>query len=177
MNRDLAEIASENGLQVIDTTASRTGYPEALQKAIIGFDTFEQAEELAKENGLSIEAFKKSNGWDLWYRTGCQMGTSFLRSADDCGDDYRGYTKEDLEDFYLNEVQPMVSDFEDFDSLRCFLDKMEKIKDEIVDAEDDELVLSCCGEYYATIKARVMSYYYDAHSYAIGLIDRNCDID
>lgn len=175
--KNLCEIASENGLQVIETTASRTGYPEALQKAIIGFDTFEQAEELAKENGLSIEAFKKSNGWDLWYRTGCQMGTSFLRSADDCGDDYRGYTKEDLEDFYLNEVQPMVSDFEDFDSLRCFLDKKEKIKDEIEDAEDDELVLTCCGEYYATIKARTMSYYYDAHSYAIGLIDRNCDID
>lgn len=177
MNRDLAEIASENGLQVVDTTASRTGYPEALQKAIIGFDTFEQAEELAKENGLSIEAFKQHDGWDLWYRTGCQMGEAFLRSAEDFGDDYRGYTKEDLEGFYLNEVQPMVSDFEDFDSLRCFLDKMEKINDEIEDAEDDELVLTCCGEYYATIKARVMSYYYDAHSYAIGLIDRNCDID
>lgn len=164
-------------MQVVDTTASRTGYPEALQKAIIGFDTFESAEELAKENGLSIEAFKQHDGWDLWYRTGCQMGEAFLRSAEDFGDDYRGYTKEDLEDFYLNEVQPMVSDFEDFDSLRCFLDKMEKIKDEIEDAEDDELVLTCCGEYYATIKARVMSYYYDAHSYAIGLIDRNCDID
>lgn len=29
----------------------------------------------------------------------------------------------------------------------------------------------CGGEYYATIKARTMSYCYDAHSYAIGLID------
>lgn len=171
MNRDLAEIASENGLQVIETTSSITGYPEGLQKAIIGFDTFEEAEVLAKENGLSIEAFKKHDGWNLWYRTGCQMWEAFLRSAEDFGDDYRGYTKEDLEDFYLNEVQPMVSEFEDLDSLRCFLDLMGKIKDEIEDAEDDELVIACCGEYYATIKARTMSYCYDAHSYAIGLID------
>lgn len=164
MNKDLAEIASKNGLQLIETTVNMTGYPEGLQKAIIGFD-------------LSIEIFQQHDGWDLWYRTGCQMGEAFLRSAEDFGDDYRGYTKEDLEDFYLNEVYPMVSDFEDFDSLCCFFDKMLKIKDEIVDAEDDELVIACCGEYYATIKARTMSYYYDAHSYAIGLIDRNCDID
>lgn len=171
MNKDLAEIASENGLQLIETTVNMTGYPEALQKAIIGFDTFEQAEELAKENGLSIEAFKQHDGWDLWYRTGCQMGEAFLRSAEDFGDDYRGYTKEDLEDFYLNEVQPMVSDFEDFDSLRSFLNMEEKIKDEIEEAEDDEIVITCCGEYYDTIKERPMAYHLDAHSYAIGLID------
>ena len=171
----LEDIAAENGLELIDTTSAKNGYPQDLQKAIIGFDSFEQAEELAKETGLSIEAFKKCDGWDLWYRTGFQMGDPFLRTADDFGDDYRGYTKEDLDCFYENEVQPFVSDFDDFDSLRWFLDKMDKIKDEIEDAEDDELVLACCGEYYSTIKKRTMSYTYDTHHYAIGLIDRNKD--
>lgn len=172
---NLEDIAMENGLELIDTTSAKNGYPQDLQKAIIGFDTFEQAEKLAKETGLSIEAFKKRDGWDLWHRTGCQMGDPFLRTADDFGDDYLGYTKEDLDCFYENEVQPFVSDFDDFDSLRCFLDKMEKIKDEIEDAEDDELVLACCGEYYSTIKKRTMSYTYDTNHYAIGLIDRNKD--
>lgn len=169
----LSDIAEENGLELIDTTSARNGYPQDLKNAIIGFDSFEQAEKLAKENGMSIEAFKKRDGWDLWYRTGCKMGTPFLRTADDFGDDYRGYSKDDLEDFYLNEVQPMVSDFEDFDSLRCFLDKMEKIKDEIENAEDGEVVITCCGEYYDTIKKHVMSYTYDTNHYTIGLIDRN----
>ena len=171
MKKDLAEIASENGLQLIDTTANSTGYPEWLQKAIIGFDTFEEAEELAKENGLSIEIFHKRDGWDLWYRTGSTAYEPFRRSAEDFGDDYSEFSKDDLEDFYENEVQPMVSEFESFDDLRSFLDKNEKIKDEIEDAEDDEIVITCCGEYYDTIKERTMSYNYDSHRYAIGLID------
>lgn len=172
---NLEDIAEQNGLELIDTTSAKNGYPQDLQKAIIGFDTFEQAEKLAKETGLSIEAFKKCDGWDLWNRTGCQMGDPFLRTADDFGDDYLGYTKDDLDCFYENEVQPFVSDFDDFDSLRCFLDKMEKIKDEIENAEDDELVLACFGEYYSTIKKRTMSYTYDTNHYAIGLIERNKD--
>ena len=171
MKRDLAEIASENGLQLIETTASRTGYPKCLRKAIIGFDTFEQAEELAKENGLSIEVFQQHDGWDLWYRTGCTAYEPFRRSAEDFGDDYSEFSKDDLEDFYENEVQPMVSDFESFDALRSFLDQKEKIQDAIEDAEDDEIVITCCGEYYDTIKERTMVYSYDSHSYAIGLID------
>ena len=171
MKKDLAEIASENGLQLIDTTANSTGYPEWLQKAIIGFDTFEEAEELAKENGLSIEIFHKRDGWDLWYRTGSTAYEPFRRSAEDFGDDYSEFSKDDLEDFYENEVQPMVSEFDSFDDLRSFLDQNEKIKDEIEDAEDDEIVITCCGEYYDTIKERTMSYNYDSHRYAIGLID------
>ena len=59
MKKDLAEIASENGLQLIETTAKSTGYPERLQKAIIGFDTFEQAEKVADENDLIIEIFQQ----------------------------------------------------------------------------------------------------------------------
>lgn len=172
---NLEDIAAQNGLELIDTTSAKNGYPQDLQKAIIGFDTFEQAEKLAKETGLSIEAFKKCDGWDLWHRTGCQMGDPFLRSAEDYGDDYSEFSKKDLEGFYENNVQPMVSDFEDFDSLRSFLNMEEKIKDEIEEAEDDEIVITCCGEYYSTIKKRTMSYTYDTHHYAIGLIDRNKD--
>lgn len=173
MKRNLAEIASENGLQLIETTTNSTGYPESLQKAIIGFDTFEQAEELAEENGLSIEFFQKRDGWDLWYRTGSTAYEPFRRSVEDFGDDYSKFSKEDLEDFYENEVQPFVSEFDSFDDLRSFLEQNEKIKDEIEDAEDDEIVITYCGEYYDTIKERTMAYNYDTHSYAIGLIDRD----
>ena len=177
MKKDLAEIASENGLQLIETTSSITGYPERLKKAIIGFDTFEQAEELSKENGLSIEIFNQHDGWDLWYRTERTAYEPILRSAEEFGDDYSEFSKDDLEDFYENEVQPMVSDFESFDEVRCFLDQKEKIAKEIEKAGDDEIVITCGGEYYDTIKERTMTYHYDAHSYAIGLIDRDYDID
>lgn len=102
---------------------------------------------------------------------------SLERSAEDYGDDYHQYTKADLADFYENEVQPFIGEFNNFEDLRSFLDKTEKIKDEIEDAEEDEIVITYCGEYDETIKKETMAYEYDTHHYAIGLIDRSSDID
>lgn len=169
---DIEDIAYENGLEVITTTSSHNGYPQRLQCAIIGFDSFEQADKLAKENGLSIEIFTKRDGWNLWYRTGDEAWEPFERSAEEYGDDYREFSEEDLEGFYENEVQPFVSDFADFASLRSFLDNKEKIYDKIEEADDDELVITSEGNYYDTIKKTTMEYEYDTHHYAIGLIDR-----
>ena len=169
---DIEDIAYENGLELIDTTSAMNGYPQCLKRAVIGFDTFEQADKLAKENGLSIEIFTKRDGWNFWYRTGDKAWEPFERSADEYGDDYREFSNEDLEEFYENEVQPSVSDFEDFASLRSFLDIMEKIYDKIEEADDDELVITSEGNYYETIKKTAMEYSYDTHHYAIGLIDR-----
>ena len=172
MRKDFENIAEENGLEVITTTSARNGYPQRLQRALIGFDTFEDAEKLAKENGLSIEIFTKRDGWSLWYRTGNHALAPFERSLEEYGDEYRQYSKEDLEGFYMNEVQPSVCAFDDFESLRCFLDIMEEIRDRIEDADDDEIILASCGGYYDTIKKTTMEYVYDTHHFAIGLIDR-----
>lgn len=173
MRKDLERIADEDGLEVITTTSSRNGYPQRLQSAIIGFDTFEEAEEMANEFGLSIEIFTKRDGWQLWYRTGNHALAPFERSAEEYGDEYRQYSKEDLEGFYEREVQPSVNAFDDFASLRCFLDIMEEIHDKIEDADDDEIILTTFGGYYDTIKKATMSYHYDTHCFAIGLIDRS----
>ena len=172
MRTDLDFIAEANGLELISTTSAINGYPQHLQQAVIGFDTFEDAEMLAEENGLSIEIFTKRDGWGLWYRTGNHAWESFERSAEEFGDDYRQYSKDDLESFYVCEVQPNVDGFDDFASMREYLDKMEEIRDKIVDADDDELVLATCYGYYDTIKKNTMSYCYDTRHFAIGLIDR-----
>ena len=172
MRKDLESIAEENGLEVITTTSAKNGYPQRLQAAIIGFDTFEDAEKMASENGLSIEIFTKRDGWRLWYRTGNHALAPFERDCAVYGDEYRQYSKEDLEGFYANEVQPSVYIFDDFESLRCFLDIMEGIRDKIEDADDDEIILASLGGYYDTIKKTTMSYCYDTRHFAIGLIDR-----
>ena len=172
MRPDLENIAYENGLDVITTTSARNGYPQRLQRAIIGFDTFEDAEELADVYGLSIEIFTKYDGWNLWYRTGDHAWAPFERSAEEYGDEYRQYSKDDLDGFYEREVQPNVGAFDDFASLRTYLDSMEEIRDRIEDADDNEIVLGSFGGYYDTIKKTTMSYCYDTHHFAIGLIDR-----
>ena len=80
MRKDLESIAEENGLELITTTSARNGYPQRLKRAIIGFDTFEDAEKLAHENGLSIEYFSKRDGWCLWYRERSHAFAPFERS-------------------------------------------------------------------------------------------------
>ena len=172
MRKELESIAEENGLELITTTSARNGLPQRLKRAIIGFDTFEDAEKLAHENGLSIEYFSRRDGWNLWYRECSRAFAPFERSAAEYGDEYRQYSKEDLEGFYMNEVQPSVCAFAAFESLRCFLDIMEEIRDKIEDADDNEIVIASCGGYYDTIKKTTMSYCYDTHHFAIGLIDR-----
>ena len=167
---DIESIAYEHGLDVIETTSSINGYPQNIKRAIIGFDTFEQAEELADIYGLRIEIFSKRDGWQLWFRFGRACGP-FERSCEEYGDDYRQYSKDDFERFYEREVQPNVDSFDDFASLREYLDKMEEIRDKIEDADDDELVLASCYGYYDTIKKATMSYCYDTRHMAIGLFD------
>ena len=172
MRKDLVSIAEENGLKVITTTSARNGCPQRLKRAIIGFDTFEDAEKLAHENVLSIEIFTKRDGWYLWYREGNLALAPFERSFEEYGDEYRQYSKEDLEGFYINEVQPSVCAFDDFASLRCFLNIMEDIRDRIDEADENEIVLASFGGYYDTVKKTTMSYSYGTHHFAIGLIDR-----
>jgi len=55
----LEYIAYQNGLELIETTDQRNGYPSHLKYAIIGFDSFEQAEKISKGSGLQIEIFEK----------------------------------------------------------------------------------------------------------------------
>lgn len=126
MSTSLEQIAYQNGLELIETTSERTGYPANLRHAIIGFETFEEAEKIADENNLSIEIFTKRDGWQLYYRTGNSAHEPFKNSADNYGDDYHSFTTEDIDTFYEEEVKPRVEEFDDFDSLSSFIEKKKK---------------------------------------------------
>ena len=170
MTTDFYTIAEIENLQVVDTTSAMSGYPQSLKKALIGFDSFEEAERIAGEYGLSIETFTKRDGWQLYYRTNNRAYSAIEVSAEEYGDDYRSFTASDYEGFYENEVQGMIGEFDDFDSVEDFLEKKKKIYDAIEDLEDDEMVLACQGEYYDTVKRYTMCHSFDTKTTVIGLI-------
>ena len=89
MTTDFYTIAEIENLQVIETTSAMNGYPQSLQKALIGFDSFEDAERIANEYGLRIELFTKRDGWQLYYRTNNRAYSAIEVSAEEYGDDYR----------------------------------------------------------------------------------------
>ena len=170
MTTDFYTIAEIENLQVVETTSAMNGYPQSLQKALIGFDSFEDAERIANEYGLRIELFTKRDGWQLYYRTNNRAYSAIEVSAEEYGDDYRSFTASDYEGFYENEVQGMIGEFDDFDSVEDFLEKKTKIYDAIEDLEDDEMVLTCQGEYYDTVKRYTMCHSFDTKTTVIGLI-------
>ena len=48
-NQEKRNLAEVEGLEFIETTSERNGYPSNLQGAIIGFESFKQAEEIAEK--------------------------------------------------------------------------------------------------------------------------------
>lgn len=170
MTTDFYTIAEIENLQVIETTSAMNGYPQSLKKALIGFQSFEEAERIASEYGLSIEIFTKRDGWQLYYRTNNRAYSAIEVSAEDYGDDYRSFTASDYEDFYENEVQDMIGEFESFEDVESFLKSQKKIYEAIENLEDDEMVLTCQGKYYDTVKQYTMCHYYDTKMTIIGLI-------
>lgn len=54
--------AEKENLSIISTTANGNGSPNNVMKAIIGFDTFEYAESVAKSCNGTCYSFHKKNG-------------------------------------------------------------------------------------------------------------------
>lgn len=70
MKTILEQRAEQLGLLVIDTTDNGNGYPSNLKKGVIGFDSFKQAEEFAKEVNGEVTHFYKRYGWKVYTRRG-----------------------------------------------------------------------------------------------------------
>ncbi len=161
MKKTLKEIANENGLQVVDTTLGR--------EAIIGFDSFVEAEKLAEKYGLDISQFCKRDGSQIYEWEGfvCE---AIKISAEDYGCDFNQFTKDDLEGFYEDNVMPFIGEMESFEAARALLDSYEKIYNAIVNAKDGEIVLTYEGRYYDTVMSETMSFYHDGKTRAVGLV-------
>lgn len=164
-------IAYENGLELIETTSERNGYPANLKYAIIGFNSFEEAEKIAKDNNLSIEIFTKNDGWQLYYRTGNRVHEPFKNGADNYGDIYSELSSEDVDTFYEEEVKPCIDNFNDLDSLSDFIKNQKEILEKLELIGDDEKIITCDGCYYETIQKTSMNFYFDTKTSVIGLIE------
>lgn len=173
---DLREIAELNGLTYAESTSGTNGYPSNIKGIIIGFDSFTEAEKLADEYNLTIEIFKRKDGWQLWERTNSQAYEPMRNSSEDYGDNYSWYGKMSEKEFIETEVSEtlkhLTEDGADFDTLENFIKDSKKLYNEIETMEDDEIVITCQGDYYETIKKESMYWTHDTKHITIGLIDR-----
>lgn len=166
---DIREIADQEGLDVIETTTGTNGYPQNLKFAIVDFDTFEQAQELADKYNLSIESFEKRDGWQLWSRGNRTMYKPYQLDVHmDFGDNY----SEVDEDVIVDGIKDNIDNLE-YSDIADYLRGQVEILDEIEKAADDEVVITHMGEYYDTLPQESMIFYHDTRNYTIGLIQND----
>lgn len=170
---DFLNLANE--FELIETTSEANGYPRSLRKAIIGFKTFEQAEELAEKHNLSIEMFERRDGWDLWARRDTTH-KSFDMANIYVEEGYDFYKRISFEDFCEREdVSGTLKECEDFDEMSAWLENFKDLFEEIEDLKEGEILIKDNDSNTFVSKEYTMAYSYDSHQYAIGLIDYNED--
>ena len=167
----LETIAYENSLEYIETTIGMNGYPKCIRGAIIGFETFEEAEKLAKEHGLVIRTFFKRDGWQLYERNCSTTYEPLHITALDYGDDYSQLETSDRRDFFENEVKPFLEDMESFDDLKTFISRKEELFEKLEDIDDGQIVITYCGDYYETIDKNLMQWSNDGKTWVIGVME------
>jgi len=181
LTKDLQEIVDNyslifqfNPYKVIETTSERNGYPSNLKKAIIGFNTFEQAKKMADEYGLSIQFFKKKDGWDLWHRTGNIAYNAIQNKAENYGDNYKEYDPEiysSLEYLYEVELKELIkSNDYSLQELKDLIKSIEYLYEYIEYCNDDLIVISD-GNNVEIVDRYTMYWSNDTNHIAIGLIE------
>lgn len=167
---DLAEYSRYNALEYIETTSNSNGYPSNIKPAITGFNTFEDAENVARELGLNVEIFTTRDGWSLWVRNNNRTYEPFTISSEDYGDNYGVISKINEENFIDEYVKPYIDDLMRFDDIDNLLDNKKLLWNEIDAMDADEVVVTLYGEHYETLKETSMRWSHDTKHFIIGVI-------
>lgn len=162
------DIAYEYGLNLIETTSDRGGYPQELKHAIIGFNSFDEAEELAEQFGLQVQEFQRRSGWSLWYRTGNKVCEPY---------DYISKMRENGECILSGDVTHVadlikrdIAELSSANDIISCIHEYEDILSEVASAEVNEFVFVKDGVFEGTYPCVTMDYVYDTKQYAIGLV-------
>lgn len=162
------DLAEQLGLDIVSVTSASNGYPQNVQLALIGFDTFEQAEDVANANGLTIVSLYKRDGWNLWAEQGAAWRAIKL-SAEDYGNDYMTFDSSWDEDDITADLRGAIDGIEELDDIFTIVDFYKKIKEELDDISEDEQVIARMydADSIEVIKKEVMSWHDDANSSTI----------
>lgn len=166
------DIAEENGLEWSLISENKA--------FIYGFETFEEAEKMAKKYGLSIEIFARNIGeLSGFYETGKIAYKCFEKNFNyyDDDKDWEKYklTNGDIEDFYDKQVKPFVSECSTFVELDFFIERKKELLKELEDLKEGEYLASRDGFNYTStrVKLNTTQCMTLKKRYVIGLIDRN----
>ncbi len=156
----------------IETTSASNGYPEHLKRATVGFDTFEEAQEYAQENGGSVYSFMRRDGWQLWVREGSVYEPYQITEADfDDNTELLRYEEIDEDNFVDLYIKQRIEGLDEVNAISEAVKSAEALWKAYNELDEDEACVVVCGEYDHTIKTTSMSFSYDTKNWIIGVLD------
>ena len=103
-------IAEQNGLDVVNTTEGRNGYPIGIMPMLKGFESFEQFQTIASQYpNLNHFKLEKKDGWQLWFRQSDYFTDAF--SLDDYANNVNNWYKHEKTEYIYHSL---LSTFEVF---------------------------------------------------------------
>lgn len=153
----IIDIISKSNLMLnyVETTASRTGYPDHTSWAITGFETYEEAEQFAKDNDMELIWLTQRDGWNFWYRADDYRGDHITINASSFGDDALVYdTLRELDDDRREILSELISDGAPIDVIEQFVCDWRHGHDQLDSEGDNDVVAVWQGGVFDAIYAK-----------------------
>lgn len=172
-NKDLENIAYTEGLKIVETTSDASGYPRGLGHAVVGFDTFGEAQDVADKYGLTVMKLHKRDGWQLWYndRQALHDGDKPTLEPEDMG--YRTMYREVDEDLVIEDLKAAIAELDDMECIVNLAQSRKDIIEELETLGDDEAIFTDGDDKTPTewekVNIHPAEWQYDTHHYCIAL--------
>lgn len=150
----LNQIAEENGLEVIDIL----GFDYEKTKALGGFKDFEQAKQVAEENGMKLvwirRGFESYIHWIAYEKAVKPIEIDYYFLEEFTGDpSFNNWVVDNTNAAYMvdevmDEIMAMCDeeDSSDYDDILKFTEKSKKFIGQIRDLKDDEVAIVDCND-------------------------------
>lgn len=164
-------IADSENLTRITTTEGMNGYPQGLNgNHLIGFETYEDAEEFVETYGGTITLYKRRDGQQFYENRGQMLRPLTCDHwLQDHGDNYQVATNIDEErERVAEQARDLIKDG-NLDGAAELIEDLRKIEEEISDAGPERVVILHYGEYHDAIDKEMMRYHCDVYEHVIGV--------
>lgn len=173
------DLADDWGLDIVEVTKGKNGYPDGLYKAIVCFDYFENAEDFAKQVNGEVVLLSKRDGHHLWTNKGrAYEGIERAKLIDE--DRYKVFENElDFEEWCCEEINSqMKGGFNLFD-LRDKIDQMCETYEEIRTRGCYEIAIVNTKDYTCETTDKYVCAIHDddVTTYMIAVVDHETDED
>ena len=132
-NADLAQV---------ETTSEASGYPRGLGRAVVGFDTFEEARQVADKYGLTVVKLHKRDGWQLWYNDRRELDDSDrpTLAPEDMG--YSTMYQAGDEERVVEDLKAAITGLDDIECIVNLAQSRQDIIEELDALGDDEAIFT-----------------------------------